>query len=223
MSLIKKCCIGNCVLAGLLICPAVCLGQIEAGTMRFSADTVFLTYVKGAMSDFEGDSLNPAYQDDVKFNSFNFGIGQPSAGVGVGVALMENLVLGLRLALGFTNQSLEFDAGTEAQSSVLFGLDVLPYVEYVFLTDILRPAVIATTGLTGRTGDEENVSVSEWHFFIGGGGGIHLFFVDNFSIDALMIMSFSGGKGKEETDSVSWEYKRRSFGLNTFIGLSGWL
>jgi hypothetical protein len=79
------------------------------------------------------------------------------------------------------------------------------------------------SGVDGAVGETADAHTSKWAFFIGSGGGAHIFFHDVFSLDFALIPGLGLGKGKNENDQSDWDYDNIYFDFNISIGASGWL
>lgn len=214
--------------------PLSSFAQVSQGTLRINADTVFLSYAKGNYTDIEiENTFGPSAidQGDIHYSEFTLGLGQPSAGISMGWAAVDNLVVGLRLTLGYETRTMEEsetagDTVTKDQS--LFAWGALPYIEYVFPTGLLRPFLMITLGFNGYTDDgdiasNENTDIAEWQFYAGGGGGLHMFFADAFSLDLVLTAAFGYGFGSVASESTKMDYRNTLFQLTTLIGVSGWV
>lgn len=203
-------------------CPSA-LAEIKPGRWKIGAGTVFLHFADGKYSDAEGREIPPAFQDDVDYQNFTFGLGEPQAGVDVGAAVFDNLLIGARLRLGYDTQTVEYGNQAETDNQSAFTLSFLPYAEYVFLDGLLRPFIVVVTGVDGRVGEMDDTGVSQWAFFAGAGGGAHIFLGESFSLDFSLIPGLGVGRGKNEIEDRQWKYDNLYFDLTLAIGVSGWI
>jgi hypothetical protein len=212
--------------------PVTSKGQIVTkGTVRLSLDTVFLDYASGSKTDVEVENENGlplapiiknSLERNVDYDAFTIGFGSPSAGISLGGAIIDNLVLGARLTLGYKTESQETGASDETIDGSVFDWGVLPYLEYVFPTGLVRPFLIAMVGFGGQLGQLDDIDYTRWGFYFGGGGGAHLFFNPHFSLDAFLLASYGIGRGEEQGRLVS-KYDFGLFEFNIIIGISGWI
>ena len=198
-------------LSAMAAAPDSAAALVTRGTLRPSMDTVLMQYRNG--------SVDPEDRNDRDYDDIGLGLGLPYAGVGFGVAVIDNLLIGGRLTLGYQNDEVEdFDLSR-------FTWGVLPYVEYVFLDGVVRPFVMGTLGFEGETGEQDNDDFKEFRFAFGGGGGAHFFIAPVFSIDATMLVWGRVGKGEWDyrgTVLRDYDYSVREFRIDTLFGLSGW-
>ncbi|HUT78768.1 MAG TPA: hypothetical protein VM285_13820, partial [Polyangia bacterium] len=138
--------------------------------------------------------------------------------VGFGVALIPNLVLGARLTMAFVNMDDDF-----AEDPDLFVMGVSPYLEYVFLDGTWRPFVTGVVGTEGWFGEIGNDDYWLASFVGGAGGGLHVFIVPQFSIDATALFTFAVGGGEWDTGRGDDDIGYHSIEVGVLLGLSGWL
>ena len=186
---------------GLLL-PDRVEALVRAGTLRPSLETSVLGVNAGKRDR----------GDEADLSDVHVGLGN-SAIPGFGVAVIDRLLIGGRVALHFRHNEV---GGWERND---FGWDVLPYAEYIFLDGVACPFVTATLGIEGWT--IENPDMWKVAFYVGGGGGAHFFFHERISLDATLLLGFSVGGGEEEADP-DIEFVDVLFRLSTFVGFSGW-
>ena len=204
-------------MALLLALPATAGAEVAKGTLRLHLESTFFVFYDG--------EIDPDGPGDRDFDGVTFGIGAPGRdyslsrqSVGFGVALIPNLVLGARLTMAFVNMDDDF-----AEDTDLFVMGVSPYLEYVFLDGTWRPFVTGVVGTEGWFGEIGNDDYWLASFVGGAGGGLHVFIVPQFSIDATALFTFAVGGGEWDTGRGDDDIGYHSIEVGVLLGLSGWL
>jgi len=209
----KKYILGSIAVFTLLSMPGLSSAGIPSGTKRLHLDTMFL--------GFMFVNTDPEDGPDIETSTFSIGLGKPQVGAGFGISIIDNLVLGARFTGYF--ETVHNDDADWRENTFYWG--VLPYVEYIFLNQLVRPFIMGTTGfrgdvMRGEAGDADWEG-STWAFLIGGGGGVHFFVTRNFSIDLIGLFEYSIAKHREEYGDEE-EATSNIFELSLLLGLSGW-
>jgi len=96
---------------------------------------------------------------------------------------------------------------------------ILPYLEYVWLTGIVRPFVKGQLGIEGL--HDENYDF--FGILLGAGGGIHIFpNTDRLSLDVNGDFTFRFGGGDANDDAAGGHFNHWRFAFAIAFGISGW-
>ncbi len=197
--------------------PTIAGADVEKGTFRLHLESTFFVFYDG--------ELDPDGPGDQDFDGVTFGIGAPAhdfslsrQSVGFGVALIPNLVLGARVTMALVHGDDDF-----MNDADLFVMGVSPYLEYVFLDGTWRPFVTGIVGTEGWFGEIGNDDYWLANFVGGAGGGLHVFVVPQFSIDATALFTFAIGGGEWDTGRRDDDIDYHSIEASVLLGLSGWL
>ncbi len=217
----------------LLALPGSSLAGVPGGTLRAHLESTFFSLYAG--------ELDPDVGNNVDFNQFSFGLGAPNDNqmnvllptgqvfLGFGGAVIDNLLIGGRVAMFFARHEDDPSGSPGDLSYKSFHWGVIPYAEYLFLDGPVRPFVTAELGFHGVVGAQEYCGGGSctdddyhgWFFRIGAGGGAHFFLAESFSIDASMLLGFSHGGGEWDDDDDDWEIDL--FRMDLLLGISGWI
>jgi hypothetical protein len=215
------------VACAMALLPSPSQAQSTAGKLRLNLDTRLLGITAGT------GELDEAPHTETKVRKFEIGLGSPEFGIGVGYTVIDGLVIGGRLTLAFSGTKTDPEGNDNNDKLHVFGLRILPYVEYGFNIGKVVPFVMATLGFRSDLNkDIAYEAPSEPYykevtnmFVFGGGGGAHFFLAEAFSIDATLLFMGDVGKLKTDDDQPGHdpEYKVRAFEMAVLIGMSGWL
>jgi hypothetical protein len=201
----------------LLARPSPAEAEVAKGTIRLHLESTLFSFFKG--------ELDPDGRGDIDLEGVAFGPGAPgheySLGrysVGLGVTLIPDLVLGARVTMAMTHRDDDFAGETD-----LFVMGVSPYLEYVFLDGRWRPFVTGIVGTEGWFGELGNDDYWLANFVGGAGGGLHVFLVSQFSIDATALFTFAVGGGEQDTGRGDDDIDFHSVEIGVLLGLSGWI
>ncbi len=200
--------------------PEPAESQVKSGTVRLHLDTLFMGYLF--------NNYDPEEGEEVETGTFSIGLGNPRLGIGFGLAVIDQLVIGGRFT-GYLTAS-EIDEIDYKLKGFQWG--ILPYVQYLFLTGVVRPFIIGQMGFSGlaESSEDDRVEIdrNRWGFVFGGGGGVHFFLGNRLSIDLTVLFDYSIGRQTEEHDyawdiaDVELEATVSRFEWSTLLGLSGW-
>ncbi len=193
----------------VLLAPQRSMAVTRAGLFKLSLDSSFFGFGMGEV-DPDGGRTND-------FDSPTFGVGLSSPGIGLGYTVIDCLVIGGRVTLGVQGYDDLF------RNDESFYWSVLPYFEYIFLSGVARPFVTGTIGFEGVKEDAfDDHGRRWWGFTFGGGGGAHFFVIDQVSIDAMLLITFTVGRGEDERPDDDLDFKLWHFKLSGLFGLSAW-
>jgi hypothetical protein len=203
--------------------------------LRFSIESEVLG---GSWSQLD----NPAMGVDDDSLSFGFGFGRPSAlddgsvlftrpvlGMGLGwVFADDRAVLGAKLALTVDGYGID-DDGRRA----VVGGRLVPYFHWMFLPDRkVRPYLEARVGFGGAASatDDDMTGRSTTHVIypmVGGGGGVHFFPRDWFSVDLGLNVDYAAPFGKttfkdEDQDDTDFDKIGDVVNFGLLLGVSAW-
>ena len=165
--------------------PASRAGGGLAGKLRLGLDTDVLQLVA-----LEGGSSYTI-----------LGVGYASLPVFVGYMLTDSIFLGGRFGLSHT---IVNNANATAWS-------VMALFEYLFLSGIVRPFVSADVAVGGGSANLFGFGTTGVDFGFDGGGGLHLFLTESFSIDPRVTLGMRFG------DTAAWQFMAK-----LHVGLSGY-
>jgi len=147
------------------------------------------------------------------------GLGIPHAGAGLGFVVWQGLVIGGRVETAFYDSDGMWWGYEDA-----FGLSILPYAEYAFLSGLFRPFVTIYLGVKGVASDVgDNDDFNMWGFATGGGGGAHIFLLDRFSIDLTLLLGVVVGGANIDYGQADQDGDFVYFDSSILFGLSGWI
>ncbi|MCP4675730.1 MAG: hypothetical protein GY854_09535 [Deltaproteobacteria bacterium] len=205
----KRCIIFVMIAAGVLLTPQRATAVTRAGLLKLSLDSSFIGFGTG--------EIDPEGGDDNDFGAPTFGVGLSSPGIGLGYTVIDKLVIGGRVTLGVQGHD---DLFGDYES---FFWSVLPYFEYIFLSGVARPFVTGTLGFEGVKVDAfDDDGRWWWGFTFGGGGGAHFFVIEQVSLDAMLLLTFTVGGGEDERPDDDLDFKLWHFKLSGLFGLSAW-
>ncbi|MCP4606610.1 MAG: hypothetical protein GY847_39890 [Proteobacteria bacterium] len=197
------------VVAGILMVPIQSRAVTRAGLFKISLDSKLFGFCVGER-DFDDGG-------DPDFESPTVGIGLSSAGIGFGYTVINGLVIGARVTTGLEGLDV-YHIDDE-----VFIWSVLPYAEYIFLSGLVRPFVMGTLGFEGMRTDDFGNDTWWWGFTFGGGGGVHFFVVENVSIDATLLATFTVGTGEQDNNrGPDEDFSHWHFKFSTLAGMSAW-
>ncbi|MDH5492033.1 MAG: porin family protein [Myxococcales bacterium] len=142
-------------------------------------------------------------------SSTTFALAQGSTYVLFGYMITDAIFLGGRLGI----QSVSYEPGDFST----FSWSLAPVFEFLFLDGAARPFVFASAGIGGEsqsiTSGGVTATTSMNTFGFAGGGGLHYFLTDSFSIDPRLELgwTFYGDDNNDYTD----------FRFAALVGLSG--
>lgn len=209
----------SAVIGALLLArPGVSGAEVAKGTLRLHLESSFITFYKGQFTVDDAPNL--------RLSGVSFGIGAPERefsmgrqSVGIGGALIPNLILGGRVSLALVDR----DDRYYWNDTTLFVMGVIPYLEYIFLDGTWRPFVTAQVGMEGWFGDVADNSFRLATFVSGAGGGLHVFLAPQFSIDATALFTFAVGGGRWHRNRANRDMSYWCLDLSVLLGLSGWI
>ena len=203
--------------------------------LRFHIDSEVLggswSQLDNAAAGMDDDSL-----------SFGFGIARPSnlddgtvlftrpvLGIGLGwVFLDDRAVLGAKLAFTVDGYGID-DDGRRA----VVGGRLVPYFHWMFRPDRkVRPYLEARVGFGGAASatDDDMTGRTTTHVIypmVGGGGGVHFFPRDWFSVDLGLNVDYAAPFGKttfkdEGQDDTDWDKIGDVVNFGVLLGVSAW-
>lgn len=180
-------------------------GRVPQGTFRLHLDTTAINHTY----DFTRERSEP----------FHFlWAGSHDAYFGLGFAVIDNLLLGARMRIGFTDRDPS-KHDLDEHYGLHFGFR--PYFEYLFFPlDWLSPFVTAQMGVD----TDKNPDRTDWSFLVGGGGGVHFFAAPQFSIDLTGFLTYHVGKiTTEDKKDGKDDDPHHKLSTALLFGLSGWL
>lgn len=211
------------------IIASTALAQVPKRSVRLDLSTDLVQFQYGGW--------NPTGPEDWRHTSLDAGIGTPNIKLGVGVTVADALTVGLHIAaaiqkgetaLDEDDSNLEGEDATtdfDAMEYTNLNWGVMPYLEYAFLQNVVRPFIMLTLGFEGEIDKVADTKTNYWDFVFGFGGGLHFFVSPTFSVDLGILFGFSAGGGNIEPEAESEDknqFIRVLFRLNGGLGLSGW-
>jgi hypothetical protein len=107
--------------------------------------------------------------------------------------------------------------------SEIFVWSLVPYFEYVFLSGVARPFVMAQLGFEGAHDSPGDTDYGWWSLLFGIGGGAHFFLADKLSVDAILQLQQRFGTGRLETPATETDFSHWRFSMGILFGISAWL
>jgi len=184
-------------------------GALRKGYLRLGFDSTFLRF---GLANY-----NPAESSDTTITAITAGAAMPNTGVVFGYSVLGGLVLGARLNVGIAGSDQYF------AEDHFVSWSVYPYLEYVFLKEIVRPFLTVQIGAEGLVHYQAD-DTWWWGFNFGGGFGIHFFLHQNVSIDVALMPGFTIGTGEMASPGQAQvtEFKHWRFTVAIPVGVSGW-
>jgi hypothetical protein len=210
--------------------PSTLVAQVPKRSVRLDLATDLIRFQFGGW--------NPAGPEDWRHTRLSAGIGNPNVKVGLGVTVADALTVGLHFAIGYDKGETKLDeedskleeeevtTDFDAMTFSEFRWGAMPYLEYAFLSNVLRPFIMFTLGFEGEIDETTYEKTTYWDFVFGLGGGVHLFVSPAVSIDLGLLLGFTAGGGSTEItgeeEPVKERFTRILFRLNGGLGISGW-
>lgn len=161
---------------------------------------------------------------------------RPTWGLGFGYAFLEQrAVVGARFA--FAVDGLFVDNAAD-HTFTFVGGQFVPYFRWIFMPGrTFRPYVEGRLGLGGgaasfRDDDDDRASVGVIYPTVGGGGGVHIFIIDAFSIDLGLNLDYMAPHDRTRTvtetpvgtvtNERGWEQVANVVNFSALAGFSVW-
>ena len=138
----------------------------------------------------------------------------PSLGVGIGGGVGNNVLLGARVGVATTSNSV--GGSSSSTSATQFTMLAIP--EYVFDGDVARPFIGAAVGYSLVNTDAGAGTVSSGFGLLGASFGAHCFAADSVSIDPSASVFYEGGS----VSSGDTSHGASGFAVILGVALSGW-
>ncbi len=215
--------------------------------IRIHADTDFFGW-----TNIDDEGPGP---DDPDLNVVGFGFGRPTLtdsglcsvacqlsvrpvwGLGIGVVLLRGqIVVGTRFS--FTVDGIYDDDDNSGDALNLVAGQFVPYFRWVFLPGRrFRPYAELRFGIGGGTAvqnepgnvDDAKITTNVIYPTVGLGGGVHIFLVDAFSLDAGLNFDYAAPHGRTiiepdgGNDTPEYDPIANVYNLGVLLGFSVWL
>lgn len=197
------------LICSVLALPGPAKAALRKGYLRLGFDSTLFRF---GLSNY-----NPGQGDDDNITSVTVGAAMPNTGAVVGYTVTNGLVIGARVNVGIAGS----DAYFVKDHYVSWALN--PYLEYVFLREIVRPFLSVQLGAEGLVSYQSD-DTWWWGFNFAGGGGVHFFLHQNVSVDLALYPGFSIGNGEmgAPPPAKATKFKHWRFTVAIPLGVSGW-
>jgi len=202
-----------------LAATLVLLVSVSGGAAAQKIDGKFR--LDGSVPLIEYSSATITFEDtDQEQTVTNTRIGLlESAGIGLGYAVSETVVIGVDLLASYASENQE-DA--EDTSETTFG--IAPMLEYVVDTGgKVRPAFGIRVGVAAISVSMGDMDTSATHFVVGAELGAKGFVTNTFSINPCVSFRYIAGSGTADGPGRSTDLSFSGFGVGLGVDLSGWM
>ena len=197
----------------IIVLGALAFSLVSAQAAAWMPEKQLRVHLESHLLEVATGEVNPDGPGEADFGEVEIGIGMDKGAVGFGVTLGPGFVLGGRLILDQETDTWGFG------DNEWFVWSILPYLEYVWLTGIVRPFVKGQLGIEGL--HDENYDF--FGILLGAGGGIHIFpNTDRLSLDVNGDFTFRFGGGDANDDAAGGHFNHWRFAFAIAFGISGW-